>query len=82
VPVASITTVDLRAELNRRRNGEDSRITIKRQRERRHNMEGRNLEKDFDSLTARGAPAARVVRPPASPGRCRFLYIAIDKFTK
>jgi hypothetical protein len=47
---ASITTTDLQAELNRRHNGEDSRITIKQQRERHYNIEGHNLEEEFDSL--------------------------------
>jgi hypothetical protein len=41
---------DLQAELNRRHNGEDSRITIKQQRERHYNIEGHNLEEEFDSL--------------------------------
>jgi hypothetical protein len=41
---------DLRAELNRRPDGEDSHITIERQRERRRNIKGRNLEGEFNSL--------------------------------
>jgi hypothetical protein len=39
---------DLREEINRRRGGEDSRTTIERNRERRQDIEGRNLERDFD----------------------------------
>jgi hypothetical protein len=45
-------TDDLRAELNRRRAGEDARVSLERARERRQNFEGRNLDQDF---TARGA---------------------------
>jgi hypothetical protein len=50
VSAASITPTDLRAELNHRLDGEDSRITIERQHERRRNIEGCNLEGEFDSL--------------------------------
>jgi hypothetical protein len=67
VPVVSITIADLRAELNHRHDGEDNRITIECQCERRRNVDGRNLERDFDSLMAREAPVAHAVRPPASP---------------
>jgi hypothetical protein len=35
---------DLRAELNRRRAGEDARVSLERARERRQNVEGRNLD--------------------------------------
>jgi hypothetical protein len=38
---------DLRAELNRRRTGEDARVSLERVRERRQNVEGRNLDRDF-----------------------------------
>jgi hypothetical protein len=41
---------DLRAELNHRHDGEDSHITIGRQRERRRNIKGRNLKGEFNSL--------------------------------
>jgi hypothetical protein len=50
VPAASIAMANLRAELNRHHDDEDSRITIERQHERRRNIEGRNLEGEFDSL--------------------------------
>jgi hypothetical protein len=40
-------TDDLRAELNRRRTGEDARVSLERARERRQNIEGRNLDRDF-----------------------------------
>jgi hypothetical protein len=42
--VRGAQTNDLRAELNRRRVGEDTRISLKRVRERRQNIEGRNLD--------------------------------------
>jgi hypothetical protein len=38
---------DLRAELNRRRAGEDARVSLERACERRQNIEGRNLDQDF-----------------------------------
>jgi adenylyl- and sulfurtransferase ThiI len=38
------------AVLNRQCEGEDNRFTIKCQRERHHNLEVRNLERDFGSL--------------------------------
>jgi hypothetical protein len=41
---------DLRAELNRHRDGKDSRITIRHQGNRRRNIEGRDLEGKFNSL--------------------------------
>jgi hypothetical protein len=73
----SIATVDLRDELIRHRGGEDSHITIERHHERRHNIEGRNLERDFEYLApAREAPVARVMHPPSSPvgsGGCMVL---------
>jgi hypothetical protein len=40
-------TDDLRAELNRRCTGEDARVSLERARERRQNIEGRNLDRDF-----------------------------------
>jgi hypothetical protein len=43
-------TEDLRAELNRRRAGEDARISLERARERRQNVEGRNLDCDFTAV--------------------------------
>jgi hypothetical protein len=38
---------DLRAELDRMRAGEDARVSLERARERRQNIEGRNLDQDF-----------------------------------
>jgi hypothetical protein len=45
--VRGAQTDDLRAELNRRRMGEDARISLERAREHRQNIEGRNLDRDF-----------------------------------
>jgi hypothetical protein len=68
-PMASYATADLRAEINHRRGGEDGRVTIERRRERRRDIEGRNLEKDFDSqVPSRRSPSAREAYPPSSPG--------------
>jgi hypothetical protein len=41
---------DLHDELIHSHRGEDSRITIERHRERLHNIDGRNLKRDFESL--------------------------------
>jgi hypothetical protein len=45
--VRGAQTNDLRTELNRRRAGEDARVSLERTRERRQNFEGRNLDQDF-----------------------------------
>jgi hypothetical protein len=45
--VRGAQTNDLQAELNRRRAGEDARISLERARERRQNIDGRNLDQDF-----------------------------------
>jgi hypothetical protein len=50
--VKGARTDNLRAELNRRRAGEDARVSLERAREHQQNFEGRNLDQDF---TARGA---------------------------
>jgi hypothetical protein len=61
-----IATTDLRDEHIRRRWGEDCRITIEHHRKRRHNIEGRNLERDFKCLApAQETPVARAMRPLA-----------------
>jgi hypothetical protein len=58
----SIVMDDLRDELIHHHRGEDSRITIEHHRERRRNIEGRNLERDFESLApAREAPATHAM---------------------
>jgi hypothetical protein len=43
-------TNDLRAELNRRRAREDARVSLERARERRQNINGRNLDQDFAAV--------------------------------
>jgi hypothetical protein len=45
--VRGAQTNNLRAKLNRRRAGEDARISLESARERRQNIEGRNLDQDF-----------------------------------
>jgi hypothetical protein len=45
--VRGAQTNDLRAELNRRRAGEDARVSLERARECRQNIEGRNLDQDI-----------------------------------
>jgi hypothetical protein len=45
--VRSARTEDLRAELNRRRAGEDARVSIERARGRRLSIEGRDLDAEF-----------------------------------
>jgi hypothetical protein len=51
---------DLRAELNRRRAGEDARISLERVRERRQNVEGRNLDCDFATVAPQTPTGARI----------------------
>jgi hypothetical protein len=45
--VRGAQTNDLRAELNRRRAGEDAWVSLERARERCQNIDGRNLDQDF-----------------------------------
>jgi hypothetical protein len=67
--MASYETTDLREEINHCRGGEDSRTTIERNCERRRDIEGRNLEKDFDLHALVGAhQVAHAPLPPNSPG--------------
>jgi hypothetical protein len=67
-PMASYRTTDLREEINRHRGGEDSRTTIEHNRERRRDLEGHNLERDFDLHAPVGArQAAHAPLPLGSP---------------
>jgi hypothetical protein len=67
--MASYAMADLRADIDHRRGGEDGRVTIKHRRERRRDIEGHDLEKDFDShAPSRRSPSAREAYPPSSPG--------------
>ena len=58
--VRGARTEDLRAELNRRRAGEDARIAVERVRERRLNIEGRNLNGDLDVVAPKPPVNARI----------------------
>jgi hypothetical protein len=64
--VRSARTEDLQAKLNRRRAGEDARITMERVRERRLNIEGRNLEAKLDMAVPK--PQGHVQAPVAGAG--------------
>jgi hypothetical protein len=64
--VRSARTEDLRAELNRRRAGEDARITIERARVRRLNIKGRNLEAELDAVVPK--PQGLTQAPVAGVG--------------
>jgi hypothetical protein len=48
--VRGAQTDDLRAELNHRRTGEDARVSLERARERRQNIDGRDLDQDFAAV--------------------------------
>jgi hypothetical protein len=52
-------TNDLRAELNRRCAGEDARVSLERARERRQNVEGRNLDQDFAAVAPQAPMGTR-----------------------
>jgi hypothetical protein len=68
-PMASYTMMDLMEEINRRRGGEDSRTTIERHHERHRDIEGCNLEKDFNMhAPVGGRQVAHAPLPPNSPG--------------
>jgi hypothetical protein len=65
--MASYRTTDLREEINRRRDEEDSRTTIERNHERRRDIEGRNLERDFDLHAPVGARQVAHAPLPLAP---------------
>jgi hypothetical protein len=48
--VRGAQTNDLRVELNRRRAGEDAWVSLERARERRQNINGRDLDQDFAAV--------------------------------
>jgi hypothetical protein len=58
--VRGARTEDLRAELNRRRAGEDACISVERARERHLNIEGRNLNADLDVAAPKPPVNARI----------------------
>jgi hypothetical protein len=57
--VRGAQTNDLRVELNRRRAGEDARVSLKRVRERRQNIKGRNLDQDFAAVAPQALMGTR-----------------------
>jgi hypothetical protein len=57
--VRGAQTDDLQAELNCRRTGEDARVSLERARERRQNIEGRNLDRDFAAEAPQTPAGAR-----------------------
>jgi hypothetical protein len=57
--VRDAQTNDLRAELNRRRVGEDARVSLERAREHRQNIEGRNLDQDFAAVAPQAPMSTR-----------------------
>ena len=63
--VGSAPTADLRAELERRRQAEDGRAIIERQRKRRHYPEGRNLEERYGARDV--VAMVQAAHSPASP---------------
>jgi hypothetical protein len=65
--MVSYMMMNLREKINQRHGGEDNRTTIGHHRERRRDIEGRNLEKDFDlHAPVRGGPVAHAPLPPNS----------------
>jgi hypothetical protein len=64
--VRSARTEDLRAELNRRRAGEDARVSIEWVRGRRLNIEGRDLDAEFAAVVP--APQGPVQAPVSGVG--------------
>jgi hypothetical protein len=62
----SARTEDLRAELNRRHEGEDVCVTIERARVRRLSIDGRNLEAELDAAVPK--PQGLAQTPMAGVG--------------
>jgi hypothetical protein len=65
--MASYLATDPREEINHRQGGEDSHTTIERNHERRRDIEGHNLERDFDLHAPRGAGQAAHAPLPLAP---------------
>jgi hypothetical protein len=63
-------TDDLRAELNRRRAGEDARVSLERARERRRNIGGHNLDQDFATVAPQTTAGARIQAGVPLAGVC------------
>jgi hypothetical protein len=64
--VRSARTEDLRAELNRRHAEEDARVAIERARDRRLNIEGRDLDAELAAVAP--TPQGPVQAPVAGVG--------------
>jgi hypothetical protein len=72
--VRGAQTNDLRAELNCRRAGEDAQVTLERARERRQNIDGRDLDQDFAAVapqTPMGTRLADHLRAASWPPKFR-----------
>jgi hypothetical protein len=59
-PISLESSNDLWAELNRMCAGEDARVSLERARERRQNVEGRNLDYDFAAVAPQIPTGARI----------------------
>jgi hypothetical protein len=59
-PVSLERSSDLQAELNRWRAGEDACVSLERVRQRRLNLEGRNLDYDFATVAPQTPTDARI----------------------
>jgi hypothetical protein len=59
-PVSLERPDDMWAELNHRRTGEDAQVSLERARERRQNIEGRNLDPDFTAVAPQTPRGARI----------------------
>jgi hypothetical protein len=72
--VRGAQTNDLQAELNRRRAGEDAWVSLERARERRQNIEGRNLDQDFVAVAPQAPMGTRSrARVPLADVGCAAL---------
>jgi hypothetical protein len=59
-PVSLERPDDLQADFSRKRAGEDARVSLERARERRQNVEGRNLDLDFSAVAPQTPRGARI----------------------
>jgi hypothetical protein len=66
-PMDSYQTSDLREEINRRQGGEDSRTTIERNHKSHRDIEGHNLERNFDLHAPVGAHQVAHAPLPLAP---------------
>jgi hypothetical protein len=59
-PVSLERSTNLQAELNHRCVGEDARVSLERARERRQDVEGRNLDYDFAAVAPQTPTGAQI----------------------